>query len=67
LVTDHLIFYELYAGVENRPQPVDDLTEAIFLIPWGHNRLIIDKCKGDTEKALFFVRQTLENNWSRAV
>ena len=51
----------------NRPQPVDDFTEAIFLIPWGHNRLIIDKCKGDTEKALFFVRQTLENNWSRAV
>lgn len=72
-------FYELYAGVVNRPQVVDeskmanrpqlvdDLTEAIFLIPWGHNRLIIDKCKGDTEKALFFVRQTLENNWSRAV
>ena len=72
-------FYELYADVvnrpqleddskkANRPQVVDDFIEPIFLIPWGHNRLIIDKCKKDMEKALFFVRQTLENNWSRAV
>ena len=30
----------------NRPQIGDDFTEAFFLIPWGHNKLIIDKCKG---------------------
>ncbi len=60
-------FYELYAEVVNRPQVEDDFTEAIFLIPWGHNKLIIDKCKGETAKALFFVKETLENNWSRAV
>ena len=72
-------YYELYADVvnrpqvvdeseiSNRPQLVDDFMEPFFLIPWGHNRLIIDKCKGDTDKALFFVKETLENNWSRTV
>lgn len=72
-------YYELYADVinrpqveddsknTNRPQPEDDFTQAIFLIPWGHNKLIIDKCKSETAKALFFVKETLENNWSRAV
>ena len=39
----------------------------IFSIPWGHNRTIIDKCKGDKNKALFYVTKTLENNWSRAI
>ena len=46
---------------ENRPQPVDDL-KMIFYIPWGHNRMILDKCKGNPEKALFYVKKTLENN-----
>ena len=39
----------------------------IFSIPWGHNKLIIDKYKNNPDKALFFVKETLENNWSRAV
>ena len=52
--------------IENRPRSVDDL-EMIFYIPWGHNRMILDKCKGNPEKALFYVKKTLENNWSRAV
>lgn len=55
---------------ENRPQAVDEFTVSpiadIFMIPWGHHRLILDKCKSDTEKALFYVHQTLANNWSRA-
>ena len=29
--------------------------------------LIIDKCKGDREKALFYVRRTIQNGWSRSV
>ena len=36
-------------------------------VPWGHHRLIIDRCKGDNVKASFFVRKTIQNNWSRAV
>ena len=73
-------FYELYpnakqdlkqkmpqVGAEfNRPQLEDDFT-SIFCIPWGHNKLIIDKCRNDPEKALFYVRKTLENGWPRAV
>lgn len=40
-------FYEMYPDERNRPQLVDDLKmDNIFLIPWGHNRYILDKCKG---------------------
>lgn len=51
----------------NRPQVVDNSDQLIFSIPWGHNRIIIDKCKDNKDKALFFVKETVENNWSRAV
>ena len=72
-------FYDLYKNCinhpqlednsekTNHPQPGDDLEGDIFMIPWGHQKLIIDKCKGDQNKALFFVSKTLENNWSRSV
>lgn len=53
--------------VANRPQAGDDLQDVIFLIPWGHQKLLIDKCKNDQARALFYVRKTLENNWSRDV
>ena len=57
-------FYELFKDeIQNRPQVVDDLV----CLPWGHIRYIIDNCKNDLDKALFFVGKTLENNWSRAV
>ena len=49
------------------PQVVERLLQDIFSIPWGHHRLLIDKCKGQADKALFYVRQTLENSWSRDV
>ena len=39
----------------------------IFEIPWGHQVQIISKCKGNPQKALFYVRKTIENNWSRAM
>ena len=72
-------FYRLYPGVEITHQidarsgrqithQVDaQLEEIIFAIPWGHHKLIMDKCKDNRDKALFFVSKTLENNWSRAV
>lgn len=43
------------------------VVEQLVLIPWGHHRTIIDKCKGDREKALFYVRRTIQNGWSRNV
>lgn len=48
----------------NRPQLVDDF-DMLFSVPWGHHRFIIDKVDGDSQKALFFVRKTMENNWGR--
>lgn len=60
-------FYELFPDDKIFPQVVGKLDQIIFGIPWGHSRCIIDKCKGNPEKALFFVKETLENNWSRAV
>jgi predicted nuclease of restriction endonuclease-like (RecB) superfamily len=49
------------------PQVVENLYTDLFSIPWGHHRYIIDKCSNDADKALFFVRQTLSNGWSRDV
>ena len=48
------------------PQVGDD-SEIVFCIPWGHNKVIIDKCRGNRDKALFYVHKTLENGWSRAM
>lgn len=49
---------------EKRQQPVDDFN-MLLSIPWDHHCRIIDKCKDDMNKALFFVRKTWENNWGR--
>lgn len=52
----------------NLPQFVADLNvEELFAVPWGHHRLIIDRCKEDYGRAAFFVRKTVQNNWSRAM
>ena len=46
---------------------IHSIMHDLFSVPWGHHRFIIDKVKGDAEKALFFVRQTVENGWSRSM
>ncbi len=62
-------FYELYESYfANRQQAVDDFRkEMLFQIPWGHHIQIIGKCKGDADKAVFYVKETIQNSWSRAV
>lgn len=40
--------------------------QLVAQIPWGHNILIIQKLNSPDD-ALFYVRKTIENNWSRAV
>lgn len=56
---------------DSKPPQAVELLENCFLfdIPWGHHRLIIDKCgkNGNRSKALFYVRQTIQNGWSRAM
>ena len=66
-------FYRLYSDVQITHQLDAQIFEneftpqvgaqidknVIFMIPWGHHKIIMDKCK-DQEKALFFVQKTLE-------
>ncbi len=48
------------------PKLVQQAVALITQIPWGHNLIIITKCK-DLQDALFYVRKTIENGWSRSV
>lgn len=47
------------------PQLGDKISEDIFSTPWGHHKLLIDKYKKEPHKALFFVRKTIKEGWSR--
>ena len=50
-----------------RPQVGGELvTGKVTLIPWGHQKTIIDKCES-VNQAFFYINKTIENNWSRAV
>lgn len=51
-------FYNMYKKFF--PQVVGEL----MIVPWGHHRIIIDKCKR-IEKCLFYIKTTIENNLSR--
>ena len=44
----------------------ENVQQVVAQIPWGHNVLIISKCKTVAE-ALFYVKETISNNWSRAI
>ena len=50
-----------------RSKKLQQLVADLIRIPWGHHRYIIDKCGGNREKALFYVRRTIQNGWSRSV
>ena len=43
----------------------DNRVADLMKIPWGHHIVIIGKSKGNRDKALFYVRKTIENGWSR--
>ena len=46
-------------------QVAEQINQELFSVPWGHHMLLIDKCKGNPKKALFYVHQTVQNGWSR--
>lgn len=64
-------FAELYGEASDLPQLGEDFkseeVKLIFAVPWGHHKVIMDKCNKNPEKALFFVNQVIQNGWSRAV
>ncbi len=55
---------QLVEEFKSMPQWIED---HLFSVPWGHHRLIIDKCSNDPKKAMFYVQQTVENGWSRSM
>ena len=44
----------------------ENCTKEIFRVPWWHHIVILQKAENRNE-ALFYVRKTIENNWSHAV
>ena len=67
-------FYTLYSScMKTLPQSVakseneilPQLVAELSSVPWGHHRLIIDKCKGNAEMALFYIRKVNQEGWSR--
>lgn len=67
-------FYELFPLLSIPQQAVaqtesgiaPQLAAQIVSIPWGHICLIMNRCGKGQRKALFYVNQTVLNNWSRA-
>lgn len=56
-------FYSFY----NQEVPISkQVVSQLGYIPWGHHIVIMQKIK-QTSKALFYINQTIENNWSRSV
>ena len=62
---DHMLLSN--SGEFTKPVVSQIADDEIFLIPWGHIIKIMNKVDGNRDKALFYIRKTLENNWSRAV
>lgn len=66
-------FYELFpndliapqAGAQMANEITPQAGAQIFLIPWNHLKYIMDKSKGNKSKAIFYVNETIKNNWSR--
>jgi len=56
-------FYEFYndSSISN-----EIIQQLVGQIPWGQNIVITTKAKS-IEEAIFYIRKTLENNWSRAI
>ena len=44
-----------------------NVCQIVFSVPWGHHMVIMDKFSSDQRTALFYVRKTVENGWSRAM
>lgn len=64
---DSVIVQQLVAPKnDDSIQQVVGLNFNIDSIPWGHHVLLLDKTK-TLEEALFYLHQTIENNWSRAI
>ena len=51
---------------ESSVDKTNQIVSQIFMIPWGHNIAIIQKCK-NIDEAIYYVQNTLKNGISRSV
>ena len=67
-VTEELDPFQQSVSVSNDDsvQQLVRLKSELFLVPWGHHVLIINKIK-EIQEAHFYLQQTIEYNWSRAI
>ena len=49
----YMLYSEQFAIV---PQLEGQIQIDIFSIPWGHHKLLIDKCSENPQKAIFFIK-----------
>jgi len=54
---ENIIFHQVGGELESHP---------IFQIPWRHHIEIFTRCKS-VQEAIFYVKKTIENGWSRAI
>ena len=59
----NLLYMRAFADTYPDEQIVQQLAG---LIPWFHNCILMDKVKDETERT-WYIQQTIENGWSRAV
>lgn len=65
----YLFYNEEYlftAQVVSQIEAISEMQNDFFSVPWGHHILIMQRCK-EMNKALFYIKETVENNWSRTV
>jgi predicted nuclease of restriction endonuclease-like (RecB) superfamily len=51
---------------ENSVQQAFGLSFGMLSVPWGHHVVLLDKVK-TVDEAIFYLQQTIENSWSRAI
>jgi predicted nuclease of restriction endonuclease-like (RecB) superfamily len=60
------VTFQQIAGEFEIKEINDTIIDLCSKIPWFHNVIIIEKIK-DLSQILFYINQTIENNWSRAI
>ena len=67
VLKENEFFHQLGGKLENEIfHQVGGKLETLLYVPWRHHTLIMQKTK-NIEEAMFYVSETIENNWSRSV
>ena len=51
--------------MKNSNSLLENWTAAFAYVPWGHHIAIITKCRS-VEEAVYYIRRTIEEGWSRS-